>query len=84
MKKYIPIACEFYDHIEIWAMSKKKVHIRYLDHSQKELTITEVIKDTQTTKEGEFMILQDGTRIRMDFLISIEDKNLKDFSSCQI
>lgn len=83
MPKYIPIACQFYDLIELFALSGKKVNIRYID-SQKEKSIVSVIKDTQTTKEGEFLILQDKQRIRMDFIISIEDKNLNDFNVCNI
>ena len=88
MEKYLPIDCNFYDLIEHFATLKQVVQIEYLDENDKLQSIKTIIVDTQTTKDGEYMLLkpymEQVTKIRMDAIISIEDKRLADFNSCQV
>lgn len=85
MTKYKAIACSFYDLIELYAVKNKVIKIKYLDSYQNQQIIKDSIKDTLTTKEGEFIILSSNDlKIRMDFIISLEDDIASDHNSCTI
>jgi len=68
---YQPISCDYYDHLEIWAMRKTPVTIIYKNEGEEELTIESVIKTLKTLNKEEFVVLTSGQEIRLDRLISI-------------
>ena len=70
-REYIPIDCSFYDRIEYYAVRREPVLIRFKDEEGKEREIRMRIADTKTGKAGEFAILEDGSSIRMDHIISL-------------
>lgn len=82
MDKYTPISCSYYDHLEALATLGKKVPIRYWDDREKEITIDGRIVDFQIMQKVEYLILADGTSIRLDRLISVDQILLSDFKSC--
>jgi Rho-binding antiterminator len=82
MEKYIPISCNYYDHLEALATLGKKVQIQFLDNLEKETTIEDKIVDFQIIQKVEYLILAEGTAIRLDRLISVDQILLSDFKSC--
>ncbi len=71
--EYQPINCDIYDHIEIFSMHNTVVEIEYRDESDQVLEIKTRILDTKVANKEEFIILENGQEIRMDYLIRIED-----------
>lgn len=70
---YVPIACHFYDELEALAVKRVKSKIVYSeDYIQKE--IEDFIVDFKTLNKEEFMLLQSGLQIRLDKIISVNDK----------
>ena len=70
-KKYKPIDCGYVDVIEHFATLRKPVKVAYLINGE-EVQLTEVIKTWENTGVEEYMILKNGLRIRMDYIVSIE------------
>ena len=78
---YRPIACEFHDDLESYAVTGRRVRIL---HTPEEATGTENgavepirsegrIRDIHTTEQKEeFLTLHDGTSIRLDRIRSVE------------
>jgi len=72
---YVPISCSFYDFLEKAATLGRLSTIEYLNEDrvvQVESKIqTLVIKD-----KVEYMVLENGQSIRLDYLISFDGKSL--------
>lgn len=77
-KKYIPIACHFYDELEAAAVKKTFSKIVYLEND-KECTIEDYVYDFKTKNKEEFVILKSGLIIRLDMIISFNGLNPKDY-----
>ena len=79
-EKYIPINCDFYDEIEIRAMRKSKCKIVYRDKEEEVQTLVDVIiNDVFAKNKEEFLIINNELKIRLDQLISIDDKMVPGF-----
>ncbi len=85
MKPYQPISCDFHSELELFALRKQPVEITYrslapttADESS-ETTICEAIKDLYTRNSEEFLLLPDGTEIRLDQLVSVGGKVLASY-----
>ena len=72
MNAYRPIDCDYYDRLESWAVKKEKVTIKYSD-GKGEKEIMGIIKDFETRDHAEYLKLDNGTEIRLDTLISVND-----------
>lgn len=70
--KYKNIACSFYDQLEAFATLKKDVKITFSEN-EKSKTVTSKIVDFETKDKQEFMILEDGSKIRLDKLITVSE-----------
>jgi Rho-binding antiterminator len=84
MKTYHPISCDFHSELELFAMRQQPVEIRYTADSPKgkahsERTICETIQDLYTRNGEEFLLLPDGSKIRLDQLVSVGGKVLADY-----
>lgn len=79
--KYNPISCSYYDELEAFATKKERCNIIYLSRGR-EAKIRDVIVDFQIINEAEHMILTSGTKIRLDTLVSVNDKRLDDNKYC--
>lgn len=75
-KKYIPISCDFYDELELWALRKTNCKIVYLNDANERQTIEGVIENLFTKEKIEFMLLENGFQLRLDRLVSVNDKPL--------
>ncbi len=73
-EKYIPINCDFYDEIEILAMRRTKCKIVYQNKENEVQTIEGIINDVYAKNKEEFLIVNKELKIRLDQLISIDDK----------
>lgn len=74
---YKTISCQFYDMLEELAVKKIKSKILYMDN-ENELFIEELIVDFKTKNKEEFLILSDGTQIRLDKILKINDLSPSD------
>ena len=79
---YIPISCNYYDHLEAIATRKEKVSISYFDEDGTQISGENRIIDFRTKDGIEFMILDDEKIIRLDKIISVSGFCLKDFENC--
>ncbi len=82
MKKtaYQPINCHFYDELELLAIRKKECEIIYQDGTGTSQTIHSKIVDFIIEEKVEYMILGNGEKIRLDYLISVDGIKLEGFS----
>lgn len=70
--KYQAISCHFYDELEVLAIKKVISKITYFEN-EIEITIEDLIVDFKTKNKEEFLILKNGTQIRLDKIIKIND-----------
>jgi len=73
---YTPINCSYYDQLEAWAVKRDWVNVTYLNDAGEFQIVRGVIKDLVTRNHQEFMLLSDGTSLRLDRLIEINGKPL--------
>ena len=72
---YKTVSCQFYDEIEALAVKKIKSLILYMDN-ENEKSVEGIIVDFKTKNKEEFLILSDGTQIRLDKILKINEINL--------
>jgi len=64
---YRPIACDFHDQLEAFAVTRRRVRITQTSGDREGL-----IKDIYTTdRKEEFLLLDDGTAIRLDLIQAV-------------
>jgi Rho-binding antiterminator len=71
---YIPIHCDFHDELESLATLHQECVILYRDSNQQEITAKGRIEDVFSAQKEEYLRLSDGTIIRLDHLIRVNDK----------
>ena len=77
---YQPISCDFHSELELFAMRGQPVEITYRQPDDgAECTISEPIHDLCTRNGEEFLILPNGSEIRLDQLVSVGGKVLANF-----
>ncbi|MCC6724190.1 MAG: hypothetical protein IT258_06730 [Saprospiraceae bacterium] len=80
MKTYQPISCDFHSELELFALRQQPVEITFQSHFDgNQTTICEAIKDLYTRNGEEFLLLPDGTEIRLDQLVSVGGKVLSSY-----
>ena len=70
--KYQTVSCHFYDELETLAVKKVLSKITYLEN-ENEIDIEDLIVDFRTRNKEEFLILKNGTQIRLDKIIKINE-----------
>lgn len=73
MDKYVPIACHFYDELEALAVKRIACKIVYLEED-KQKEIEGKIVDFITKNKEEFLVLDNGFKLRLDYLVEINGK----------
>jgi len=76
---YNPISCSFHDELESLAVKQTIVEIIYLDENNKRESINSKIIDIIVQDGAEFIVLKNDLNIRLDWLISVDGKTLKDY-----
>lgn len=66
------ISCNFYDYLEVIVIMCKCVIIYYLDISGKEILILVKIKDFFVKEKVEYMVLDNGLIIRLDYIFDVD------------
>ena len=84
MKPYHQISCGLYDQLEILAMRKKTVQIKYLLPTDEIEVVQSVISTFKSGKDGEFAILDTGVEIRLDQLIEVDGIDFNTSDTCSI
>lgn len=69
--KYIPISCGSYDQLEEWAVKKTCCNISYFDDNKIEVTMKSKIINFITKDKEEFLVLENGTKIRLDKIMNV-------------
>jgi len=78
MKKepYKSISCGYYDELLLLATHKQAVNIDYTDENKTQ-SINAVIIDVFTKEKEEFLTLDNGQTIRLDRLLSVNNKPIQ-------
>ena len=71
---YQRINCDYYDYLEAWATLRTPCHITYFTETGTTAQTTGLIKDLFVDNHAEFMLLDTGLTLRLDRLITINDK----------
>ncbi|MCB0839270.1 MAG: hypothetical protein KDD63_10175 [Bacteroidetes bacterium] len=76
---YIPVACSFYDQLELLAMRKNPVLIEY-SQEEKPLETQGTIVDVYcATDRVEYLKMDHGLVIRLDSILKLNGKNPPDY-----
>lgn len=70
---YKRVSCDFYDQLEIGATYGKVLLIKYKDEDNMTLLTESSIKTLETKDKEEFVILDNGLRIRLDRIITLNE-----------
>ena len=76
---YTPINCSYYDLLESLAVKRERVDIDYRNPMGGPETTNAIIKDFRTENKEEFMILDNGTEIRLDRLVTVNGVDLNNY-----
>lgn len=82
MKTYKPIACSYHDYLLELATFKKVIPIVYKENEINTVITTRIV-DVYTKKGEEFLVTESDLTIRLDQLISVNNK-LNSDESCSI
>ena len=77
METYKPISCDFHDELEAISVQKKPVEVVYKDERGGRQVLEGRITDLYTRDHEEFMIVEGGVEIRLDQLVMVDGKPLK-------
>ena len=72
-RTYVPIDCEFHDVLEAAATLRRIVAIDHLDDEGNRRVVDARIADLFARDGAEYMRLDDGSLIRLDRIVSIDD-----------
>lgn len=72
---YVPISCSFYDYLEQAATLGSEAEIEFIEGGER-IKIISRIKTFTIKDKLEYMVLENGQNIRLDFLISFDGKLL--------
>ena len=78
-KPYQPISCSFYDELEALATLKQIVKITFFDDNKQQQTIRGKIINLYTKEKVEFLEIDKGLTIRLDKLVKVGDKALRNY-----
>jgi len=72
MTDYRPIACSFHDRLESFAVLRVPCRIVYTDAEGGEHQVIDRIADVLVRHGAEYLVLAEGSEIRLDRLESVE------------
>ncbi len=74
MKPYIPVSCQLYDTLESLAVQHHKVVLLCLDPAGRPQQREGQILQIFSRLGAEFLVLDDGTEIRLDQILQVNGK----------
>ena len=81
MRPYRLVACTFHDELEAWATLRQSCEIVYRNSEEEVQTIISKIMDVYAENRADYILIQDGTVIRLDSLLSVNGKPIQFASS---
>lgn len=78
---YVPINCEFHDLLEVHAMRRRPIVLRFLGADGQARQRQAGVADVYSGGGAEFLVLADGEQIRLDRLIEVDGVLLADFEA---
>lgn len=75
-RPYTPIDCDFHSELELRALRAEPCDIVWLDDEGRKHAIRSPIRDLYTREKEEFLLLPDGTEVRLDMLVSVDGVHL--------
>ncbi|WP_143473748.1 hypothetical protein [Flavilitoribacter nigricans] len=73
-RSYVPISCSFYDELEALATLRKPAVIKYNETDAVTKTAEGKIKDFFIREGAEYLLMDTGLEIRLDYIISVNGK----------
>ena len=80
MDAYIPVNCDFHDELEALATLRQECRIVYSNAANELVEVQGLIVDVYAANKADFLKLKDGTEIRLDRIVSVNDKQLSSYS----
>lgn len=74
MDAYTPVSCNFHDELEAIATLRQSCRIVYRTEANATAVISGRILDVYAANHAEYVKLEDGTTIRLDQIVSMNDK----------
>jgi Rho-binding antiterminator len=74
MEDYQLVGCDFHDELEALAMHRQPCKVVYHTETDEVTEIKSQIVDVYAKDHADYLKLQDGTEIRLDRLVSVDDK----------
>ncbi len=74
MADYRLVDCNFHDQLEAWATLRQSCRILYRNTNDETITTESLIVDVYAADHADFIKLADGTEIRLDRLLSVNDQ----------
>lgn len=77
---YQPISCSFYDELEARATTRQVCTLLYrTEPDTPPSTYTGIITDLFIKEKVEYLRLEDGFELRLDALVAVDDKELRNY-----
>jgi Rho-binding antiterminator len=80
MDEYILVSCDFHDQLEAWATLRQPCQITYRDGANELIEVQGRIVDVYAADKADFLKLNNGTRIRLDKIVSVNGKEVSSYS----
>ncbi|TGM52902.1 hypothetical protein [Leptospira adleri] len=73
MDVYVPVSCDFYDRLEELVLRKRRVSLEISETPESPPRKVEKVKilDLVSMNREEFAVLEDGEKIRLDYILKI-------------
>lgn len=73
MNVYVPVSCDFYDRLEEFVLRKRKVSLEVSEPPESPPRKVENVRilDLVSMNREEFAVLEDGEKIRLDYILKI-------------
>ena len=77
MNAYKLVSCSFHDELEALATLRQQCRIIYQTHNDRIVEVDSQIIDVYAANREEFIKLKDGSKVRLDCLISVNSKPIQ-------
>lgn len=82
--KYRPISCSFYDLLLSKATLKEEVEIVFKNKDLVKEIYKGIVKTIETKNKAEYLILETGNTIRLDYIVSLNNVELSLDDNCSL
>ncbi|MBE9188858.1 hypothetical protein IQ230_00455 [Gloeocapsopsis crepidinum LEGE 06123] len=81
MDAYVPVDCDFHDQLEALATLRKECQIVYQKVPSELVKVQGLIVDIYAANKADFLKVDDGTEIRLDRIVSLNNKQASSWSN---